>query len=148
MSDSDVRLRPFPSAVLFACTMNRVRSPMAAALLHRRHGSRIFVDSCGVHRAEGVDPFVITTMAEAAIDISAQIPKTFDGVGATGFDLIVGLTPQAHERALHLARANALEVEFWDTPDPTEEGGSYVQRLDAYRRVRDGLIQKINDRFG
>jgi protein-tyrosine-phosphatase len=142
------QLQPMPDAVLFACNMNRVRSPMAAALLQRRLGTRVYVDSCGLQPGEGVDPFVVAVMAELGADLSDQAPKTFGGVGADSFDLIVCLTSQAHVRATELARGRAVEVEYWPTDDPTLEGGSRAQRLDAYRRVRDEIGRKIAARFG
>ena len=37
-----------PSAVLFACAMNAVRSPMAAALMRRLTSKGIYVESAGV----------------------------------------------------------------------------------------------------
>ncbi|MDP7668600.1 MAG: low molecular weight phosphatase family protein, partial [Rhodospirillales bacterium] len=52
-----------PSSVLFACTFNAVRSPMAAAILSRMHGHRIAVDSVGV-RAGELDGFVVAVMEE------------------------------------------------------------------------------------
>jgi len=51
-----------PSAVLFACNMNAVRSPMAEALTKRFLGRRIYVDSCGVRRGE-TDLFMVEVMA-------------------------------------------------------------------------------------
>ena len=46
---ASVRSRaPLPGAVLFACNFNRVRSPMAEALLKRALGDRVYVDSCGL----------------------------------------------------------------------------------------------------
>ena len=41
-----------PSSVLFACTMNSIRSPMAEAILKHLHGRRVYVDSVGVRAAE------------------------------------------------------------------------------------------------
>jgi len=32
--------KKLPSAVLFICTQNAIRSPMAAALMHASHGAR------------------------------------------------------------------------------------------------------------
>ena len=55
--------RKNPQAVLFACTMNQVRSPMAAAIMHHFFGSRIFIESAGVHKGEH-DPFVDAVMDE------------------------------------------------------------------------------------
>ena len=37
-----------PGAVLFACTQNAVRSPMAAAIMRHLFGKFVFVDSAGV----------------------------------------------------------------------------------------------------
>ena len=63
-------------------------------------------------------------------------------------DLIVTLSPEAHHKALELTRTLAAEVEYWPTADPTAIEGSREQRLDAYRDVRDQLVQKIRGRFG
>ena len=66
-----------PSAVLFACTMNSVRSPMAEGILKFLHGTRIYVDSVGV-RSLDVDGFAVTVMDEIGIDITGHRAKTFD----------------------------------------------------------------------
>ena len=42
-----------PGAVLFACTMNAVRSPMAAAILRHLAGQRVYVESAGVRAGGG-----------------------------------------------------------------------------------------------
>ena len=51
-----------PGSVLFACTLNSIRSPIAAALFRQLHGGRIFVDSVGVRTAP-IDPFAVAVMA-------------------------------------------------------------------------------------
>jgi protein-tyrosine-phosphatase len=135
-----------PSAVLFACGMNAVRSPMAAAITRHLFPHRIYVASAGVREGEP-DPFVTTVMEEIGIDVSAHQPHTFEDLADTSFDLVVSLAPEAHHRALELTRTMAFDVEYWPTEDPTLEGGSRDQRLDAYRRVRDGLMQRIKRRF-
>ena len=148
MADPASKPRPTPDAVLFACNLNQVRSPMAAALLQRRLGGRAYVDSCGIQNGEAVDPFVVAVMGEVGIDLSEQASKTFGDLAPDSFDLIVTLTPEAHQRALAVSRTHAVEVEFWPTDDPTAEGGSREQRLAAYRRVRDEMSRKIAARFG
>ena len=147
MSDPSVTTT-LPGAVLFACNMNQVRSPMAAALLQRRLGGRVYVDSCGLLHGEFVDPFVVAAMSEVGLDLSHQMSKTFTDLTPDAFDLIVTLTPEAHERALTVSRGRAVDVEFWPTDDPTIEGGSREQRMAAYRRVRDEIGRKIATRFG
>ena len=136
-----------PDAVLFACNLNRVRSPMAAALMRRRWGDRVYVDSCGLTAAETPDPFAVAVMQEIGLDLSAHVPKSFDTLGDGSFDLVVSLTAQAHARAERLARGRAMEALHWPVEDPTEGEGSRTEKLGVYRRVRDALERRITERF-
>jgi protein-tyrosine-phosphatase len=139
-----------PHAVLFACGMNSVRSPMAAGLLQQLYGTTIHVGSAGVQKGE-LDPFAVAAMEEIGIDIARHRPITFeelDELEGLNFDLIVTLSPPAHHRALGLTRTGAAEVEYWPTVDPTAAEGNREQRLNAYREVRDQLLARIRERFG
>ena len=138
-----------PGAVLFACTMNAVRSPMAAAMLSHLAGRRVYVASGGV-RAGEPDPFVVAVMGEIGIDVSRHKPHTLADLGDTSFDLIVTLSPEAHHTALELTRTMAVDVEYWPTIDATVTvgQGTREQTLASYRRVRDQLFKKIRQRFG
>jgi len=138
-----------PHAVLFACGLNSVRSPMAAALLKRMLGSSLYVGSAGVRKGE-LDPFAVAVMDEVGIDIGAHRPITFEeleDLEGLNFDLIVTLAPEAHHRALELTHRLAVAIEYWPTADPTAMEGNREQRLDAYRAVRDQLIARIKMRF-
>jgi protein-tyrosine-phosphatase len=135
-----------PSAVLFACTMNSVRSPMAEALLKHLHGSRVYVDSVGTRKGE-IDRFAVAVMEEIGIDLSRHRSKSFAQLEDSSFDLIVSLSPEAQHKAMEMTRTMVCEVEFWNTFDPTVVEGSREVRLDAYRRVRDELYRRIKDRF-
>jgi protein-tyrosine-phosphatase len=138
-----------PLAVLFACGLNSVRSPMAAGLFAQMLGRTVYVGSAGVRKGE-LDPFAVAAMAEIDIDISRHKPITFEeleDLEGLNFDLIVTLSPEAHHRALELTHINAVEVEYWPTADPTDVEGSREQRLDAYRAVRDQLSKRIRERF-
>src|SRR5215510_7660592 len=139
-----------PQAVLFACGLNSVRSPMAAALFKRLFGHVAYVGSAGVRTGE-LDPFAVAAMDEVGLDISEHRPMTFEELDdweGLNFDLIVTLSPEAHHKALDLTRTIAADVEYWPTVDPTGTEGSREQRLDAYRTVRDQLMQRIRERFG
>jgi protein-tyrosine-phosphatase len=138
-----------PHAVLFACGLNSVRSPMAAGLLRQMYGKSLYVTSVGVRKHE-LDPFAAAVMEEIGIDISKHRPMTFEDVEeweGLNFDLIITLAPEAHHKALELTRTIAAEVEYWPTPDPKVTEGSREQRLDAYREVRDVLMERIRARF-
>lgn len=135
-----------PSAVLFACTMNSIRSPMAEAIMKHFHGREVFVDSVGV-RTRDLEGFAVEVMAEIGIDISHHTPKTFDDLEDSSFDLVISLSPEAQHKAVDLTRYMACEVEFWHTFDPSVVEGSREMRLEAYRQVRDELVRRIKERF-
>jgi protein-tyrosine-phosphatase len=154
----DNRTADEPGAVLFACNLNRVRSPMAEALLRRFVGDRIFVDSCGLKPppeeededdgARRIDPLAAQVMAEAGCDLSDFRVKTFDDLEDGSFDLVISLTPEAQHRAVEMARGRDTVIEYWPIHDPTLEEGSREARLDAYRQARDVLAERIKARFG
>ena len=137
-----------PHAVLFACGLNAIRSPMAAGLFRHFFG-RTYVGSAGVRKGE-LDPFAVAAMEEIGLDIGKHKPMTFEEMEeweGLNFDLIITLAPEAHHKALELTRTMAADVEYWPTPDPTATEGTREQRLDAYREVRDQLMRRIQARF-
>ena len=135
-----------PSAILFACTMNSVRSPMAEGLLKHLLGHVIYVDSAGARSSE-IDGFAVEVMDEIGIDISKHKAKTFDDLEDSSFDTVISLSPEAQHKAVEMTRVMACEVVFWNTFDPTIIEGNREIRLDAYRHVRDQLMIKIKERF-
>jgi len=137
-----------PHRVLFACALNAVRSPMAAAILGHLMGQRIEVASAGV-RAGLLDPYAVAVMDEIGIDISDHEPVTLKDTDIETFDLIVTLSPEAHHHGLELTRIVPADVEYWPTPDVTAwaESGARDEVLAAYRSVRDSLFQRIKSRF-
>jgi protein-tyrosine-phosphatase len=138
-----------PNAVLFACQMNAVRSPMAAALLAQMFPA-IRVASVGVAPGD-LDPFAVAAMEEVGVDISRHRPMDFEqyeDLEGLDFDLIVTLSPGAHHKAISLSHRIPARIEYWPTPDPTPTEGNREQRLDAYRAVRDELTRQIKQRFG
>jgi protein-tyrosine-phosphatase len=139
-----------PQAVLFACGLNSVRSPMAAGLFKQMIGRSTYVASAGVKKGE-LDPFAVAVLDDLGIDITKHRPMTFEELDdweGLNFDLIVTLSPEAHHKALELTRTLAADVEYWPTPDPTAIEGTREQRLAAYRQVRDQLTERIRQRFG
>ena len=136
-----------PSAVLFACNMNSIRSPMAEGLLKFLHGDRIYIDSVGVRKIE-IDGYCVAVMDEIGIDMSQHNGKTFDDMEDSYFDLVIPLSPEAQHKAVEMTRVMACEVEFWNTFDPSLiESDDREIMLDAYRTVRDQLMEKIKARF-
>jgi protein-tyrosine-phosphatase len=135
-----------PGSVLFSCSQNALRSPMAEALMKHLHGRQIYVDSAGV-RAGPLDEFAVAVMDELGIDITKHKAKTFDDLEDGSFDIVISLSPEAQHRAVEMTRTMAAEVEFWNTFDPSVVEGSREVRLEAYRQVRDQLMKRILQRF-
>jgi protein-tyrosine-phosphatase len=138
---------PPPASVMFACTYNVLRSPMAAELMRRRFGRLVWVDSVGVFAGAEIDGFAVAVMDELGLDLSRHRPRSFADLDDFSFDLIVTLTPQAHHRALELTRTLAVKVEYWPTQDPALAQGAREQKLGEYRALRDALDARLERRF-
>ena len=84
------------------------------------------------------------TEAGAALNVShAAISQQLRGLDA---HIGTPLFDRSH-RALELTRTNACDVEYWQTFDPSLTEGTRDMRIDAYRRVRDQLYERILKRF-
>ncbi len=145
MTTATIKRRP--QSVLFACSFNAVRSPMAEGLARASYGRATFVGSVGV-RPGTLDHFAVAVMDEIGVDISKHRPRIFADLDDESFDLIISLSPEAHHSALEYTRAMAVDVIYWPTIDPSAAQGSRDQMLDAYRDVRDGLDKRIHDLLG
>jgi protein-tyrosine-phosphatase len=135
-----------PGSVLFACTQNALRSPMAEALMKYLHGRQIYVQSAGVRPTE-IDPFVIAALDEIGIDLSRHRARSFEDLEDDYFDVVISLSPEAQHRAVELTRRSSCALEFWPILDPSLVEGSREMRLDAYRALRDDLLARLVRRF-
>lgn len=135
-----------PGSILFACSENAIRSPMAEALMKHFHGHHVYVQSAGVRTGE-LDPFAVVVMDELGIDLSHHRPRTFEELEDDFFDLVISLSPEAQHRAVELTRTSHCEIEFWPTMDPSVVEGARDLRLDAYRNLRESLTQRLLRRF-
>ena len=136
-----------PASLLFACSENSVRSPMAEALAKRLYGQASYIDAVG-GRASMVDGMAAAALDELGIDVHRHHAKTFDDVDPSSFDLILTLSPEAHHQALEFTRGTAAEVEYWPVGDPSAVEGSREMRLAAYRTTRDQILARLKARFG
>jgi len=131
--------------VLFICSMNSVRSPIAAALARKFYPGRLIARSAGV-RSGKADSFVHEVMEEIGVDMSVHTPHTMDELVANRFDLVVTLSPDAAEavKDRHLEMGSG---EHWPTADPTTVEGNREAVLSAYRTLRDSLQKQVRERL-
>lgn len=142
--------------VLFVCTANQCRSPMAAGLFRQQiaqlgEADRWQVSSAGTW-AENQRPatlFARTAMAERDIDISGHRSRLLDGELLRAFDVILVMT-RNHQEAI---RAEFPEVadktlmisqligQTYDIVDPVQG------TLDDYRRCATDLQRILKDGY-
>ena len=136
-----------PGSILFLCSLNAIRSPMAEQLARSMLPPGIYVASAGVRKGER-DPFVDAVLAERGLSLGARLPRTLDELEDDYFDLVVSLSPEAHHKAVDMMRTQAGDLEFWPLHDPSDTRGTRDQIMHAYRDVRELLEDKISQRFG
>ena len=135
-----------PQAILFVCTFNRVRSPMAAGLMRRLYGDQVRVNSCGLHAGEEIDPLAAEVMAEIGVDLAAHRPKRLEDIlEENQFSQIVALSEEAWRRVESTIQNTAVK---WPIADPADSEGSRESRLEAYRLTRQALQKRILEHFG
>jgi protein-tyrosine-phosphatase len=139
-------MQVLPSAVLFCCTMNALRSPMAEGLMKRYHGDRVFIDSAGLTTG-APDPLMRVVMREIGVDMARHRPKTFSGLIDDSFDMVIALSGEAWAQAEAFARYRHCDLRLWNVPDPSLAEGTRDARLAAYRHLRDELRDRILDFF-
>jgi arsenate reductase len=127
--------------VLFLCTGNSARSPMAEGLVNRFLAGEWEAVSAGVRPAGYVHPLAVRAMAELGIDISAHRSKSVDEFRGVDLDLVVTVCDQAAEECpLWLGQGR---VEHVSLPDPAAAEGTEEERLQAFREVRDAIRRRI-----
>ncbi len=131
--------------VLFVCTGNSARSQMAEGYLRERYGDRFEALSGGTEPGE-VRPLAVEAMREVGIDISEQRSKSVDEFTGTDIDVVVTLCDQARETCPFFPGGGAREHHGFE--DPAAATGSREERLAVFRRVRDEIIEWIDERFG
>jgi protein-tyrosine-phosphatase/DNA-binding transcriptional ArsR family regulator len=136
--------------VLFVCTGNSIRSPMAEALLRHRAGGQVQAASAGI-RPKPVHPKAAAVMRDRyRIDIGRHRPTHVETVADQRFDYVISLCDRVREVCPEFP--GPAEVIHWSIPDPAAGGGSDPQTYPAFRavaadlRVRIGLLlARIND---
>lgn len=126
--------------VLFVCTGNSSRSPMAEALLRRRSAGRVRAASAGI-RPKPVHQDAAAVMRERyRVDIGRHRPTCVDTVAAQRFDYVITLCDKAREACPEFTGRPARI--HWSVPDPAAAGGNLAGRV-AFERTADELDTRI-----
>ncbi|MGH7409558.1 MAG: arsenate reductase ArsC [Candidatus Methylomirabilis sp.] len=126
--------------VLFLCTHNSARSQMAEGLLRHKATDRFEAFSAGTH-AESVNPLAVTVMSEVGIDISHQRSKPIEDFAGRRFDIVITVCDRAREECPYFPAP--VQQIHWLIQDPTSTEGGHDARLEAFRKARNELDQRI-----
>ena len=108
---------PHRSAVLFVCTGNSARSPIAEALLRHHTAGRVDVTSAGTRPKPAMHPNAVRVLREEfGIDISDQRPRHLDTLAGRRFDHVITLCDKAREVCPDFA--DHPRRVHWSIPDP------------------------------
>ncbi len=106
-------------AVLFVCTGNSARSPMAEALLRQHTGGRVRVASAGTDPAAQLHPSTTLVLRdEFGIDVGDRRPQHLDRVARRRFDHVITLCDKAREACPEFGHQPRRA--HWSIAEPTD----------------------------
>ena len=134
--------RPRHLAVLFVCTGNSARSPIAEALLRHHTAERVTVTSAGSQPRAHLHPNTIRVLRDAFdIDIADQQPRHLDTLGGLRFDHVITLCDRAREVCPEFARHPPRM--HWSIPDPATAGDTDQASYPAFQRTAGDIDTRI-----
>ena len=132
---------PRPRRVLFVCTGNSGRSPMAAALLRHRAGTRVHAASAGTH-PKPLHPAAAAVLRERyRIDIGGHRPTHVNTVAGQRFDYVISLCDKAREACPEFAGSPGRI--HWSLPDPAAGAADERAAYPRFERVAADLSTRI-----
>lgn len=126
--------------VLVLCSGNSARSQMAEGILRWLSKGQMEVHSAGTHPSK-VNPFAIAAMKEMGVDIAGHRSKSVDEFVGQRFDAVITVCDRANESCpIFPGTPERIHFSF---EDPAAVEGTDEEKLRAFRRVREELIQRL-----
>jgi protein-tyrosine-phosphatase len=141
-----LRLAPVPAAapaggcrVLFLCTGNSARSPVAEALLRQRAG-RVEVASAGSH-PKPLHPNTVRVLRKYGIELAGRAPRHVSNYQGQRFDYVITLCDRVREVCPEFP--DGTEQLHWSIPDPVASRGTGQDTYPAFERMAAELETRI-----
>ena len=131
--------------VLFVCVHNSARSQMSEAFLNHYFGDRFEAESAGLEPGK-LNPIVVDAMKQIGIDISGNKTKSvFDYFkrGKMYRYVITVCDKTAAERCPIFP--GVAETIHWSFPDPSALQGTYEEKFEGTKKIRDEIKDKIEE---
>jgi arsenate-mycothiol transferase len=129
-------------AVLFVCVRNGGKSQMAAGLMRAVVGERVEIHSAGTDPGTSINALSAEVLTEVGADMSGETPKPVDPELLNTVDLVVTLGREATVDA-----PAGVDVENWDTDEPSERGIDGIERMRLIRDDIDTRVRRLADRL-
>ncbi|MDG9674036.1 ArsR family transcriptional regulator [Micromonospora sp. DH14] len=128
--------------VLFVCTGNSARSPIAEALLRQHTGGHVSVASAGSQPKPHLHANAVRVVREDYdLDITDQRPRHWDTLTGRRFDYVISLCDKAREACPdfpdHPRRVH------WSIPDPATAGDTEQASYPAFQRVAADIDTRV-----
>jgi protein-tyrosine-phosphatase/DNA-binding transcriptional ArsR family regulator len=128
--------------VLFACTGNTARSPVAEALLRLRAGDAVEVTSAGSDPGRRIHPSAVRVLAtDYGIDLAGRRPRHLDDLAGRRFDYVITLCDRVREVCPGFA--DHPRHQHWSIPDPAPAGTPTRAADAALRRTARDIDTRI-----
>jgi protein-tyrosine-phosphatase len=129
-------------SVLFTCTGNSARSPIAEALLRHRGAGHVQVTSAGSHPKPSLHPYTVRVLREMVdIDVAAQRPRHLDTVAGHRFVYVISLCDKVREVCPEFPHHPRRR--HWSIPEPAASGDTDEAGYPAFRRTAAEIDVRI-----
>lgn len=131
--------------VLFVCVHNSARSQMAEALLNQMCGDEFEAQSAGLSPGK-LNPLAVEVMQEMGIDISKKETRSVFDVWKSGqmFAYVITVCDETSAEQCPIF-PGVTTMLHWSFPDPSTFEGTWEERLERTRRVRDMIKIMIQE---
>jgi protein-tyrosine-phosphatase/DNA-binding transcriptional ArsR family regulator len=135
--------RPRPT-VLFVCTGNSARSPIAEALLRRNAGGHVKAISAGTCPKQQLHPNAVRVLRDHfGVHIADQRPRHLDTLTGRRFDYVITLCDKAREACPEFVdRPRRLH---WSIPDPAAGGGTDQASYPVFTRAAAHIDSRVRN---
>ncbi|GAB3863246.1 ArsR family transcriptional regulator [Micromonospora andamanensis] len=128
--------------VLFVCTGNSARSPIAEALLRHRAAGQVRVVSAGTRPRSSLHPHAVRVLHDSfGVDLAGQRPRHLDTVARRRYDYVITLCDKAREVCPGFAHEPRRV--HWSVPDPTTTADVGEADYSAFQRAADDIDTRV-----
>ncbi len=131
--------------VLFLCVHNSARSQMAEAYLNKLGEGSFEAESAGFEPGK-INELAIAAMAEEGIDISKnKVDDVVDFFKERRFyGYVITVCDQSNDQRCPIFPGVPKRI-HWSIEDPSSFTGSFEEKLEKARKVRDEIKEKVKE---